>query len=471
MLAILAAAVVAAVPSNAVGDSVTHHYTPTYQVFPNPERGFYRWIGRGALDDLNANYAQVRAGGDSLAYTRLDLSAYRSTPIPPTVLANYEAGFQRLRDAGVKGILRIVYANDAGEPDAPLARLQQHLAQLKPLFAENADVIAFIQAGVIGAWGEWHSTYNYQEPGQPYTLYNLPSPENRRAVMTSLLDAFPSPLTVHLRRPWWKDPDYGEDALFPGEQVTEATAFTGIPVSRVGHHNDCFLSNETDMGTYEPGDPSGQRAFLREDTQFVPLGGETCVVHAVYSRCDYAANQMQSLRYTYLNRDYNRDVLAVWQNEGCFDEVEQRLGYRFELVSAELPTVIRSGQPFDWEITVRNVGFAPASNPRPVYLRIFTAEGTAADLPLEGVDPRRWLPSDPITFSGSSTVEFPSLPASAGLALWFPDPSEGLRDRPEYAIRLANEAVWNDSAGTNTLAVGIPVEDGISSASAHDLLE
>jgi hypothetical protein len=48
--------------------------------------------------------------------------------------------------------------------------------------------------------------------------------------------------------------------------------------------------------------------------------------------------------------------------------------------------------------------------------------------------------------------------ASIGFALWLPDRTLTLRDRPEYSIRMANDGVWNSSRGDNLLADGIPVE-------------
>ena len=58
-----------------------------------------------------------------------------------------------MRGAGVKCILRFAYAQRIGEPDAPLSVVLGHLEQLAPIVQENVDVIAVVQAGLIGTWG------------------------------------------------------------------------------------------------------------------------------------------------------------------------------------------------------------------------------------------------------------------------------------------------------------------------------
>lgn len=46
------------------------------------------------------------------------------------------------------------------------------------------------------------------------------------------------------------------------------------PQARIGLHNDCFLADDTDVGTYPDGEP--QRSYIRQLSAVTPFGGETC---------------------------------------------------------------------------------------------------------------------------------------------------------------------------------------------------
>ena len=49
-----------------------------------------------------------------------------------------------------------------------------------------------------------------------------------------------------------------------------------IIISITGHHNDCFLADATDSGTYV--NKSVEYPYLQQDTLYCAMGGETCRV-------------------------------------------------------------------------------------------------------------------------------------------------------------------------------------------------
>lgn len=442
-------------------------YTTNTLAFRNPERGFYSvGLDNSSITNLSTNYAFLRSQGVSLVYSRVDLSSFTTSSISAGFLQDMNSGFALIRAQGLKSIVRITY-NDGLPPSGPpgeadLAQLTLHLQQLEPVFEANKDVIAFFQAGIIGAWGEWHSTAEYITPPDTYEEYNMPDAPNRLAVVNALLTYIPEGRFVQIRRPWFKDPDYGSEALYPGEQVDDASAFTNTPLARVGHHNDCFLASATDFGTYQPGNIPEQKAFLNSDTRYVPLGGETCNPDFVYANCTNALAEMEYLRYTYLNLLYHPDVIDEFENAGCFDEIERRLGYRYELLSANLPDDIVNTSTFSYTITLNNVGFAPLYNERKAYLLILDGSTILQEVELSS-DPRRWLPGEPQVISGSATANIAgTLPANVDLALWLPDMDEDLEGIADYSIRFANDSVWDDTHGWNVLATGIPLQEPAS---------
>jgi hypothetical protein len=117
-------------------------------------------------------------------------------------------------------------------PDALLARVLEHIGQLTPVLADNEDVIAVLQAGFIGAWGEWHSSTN-----------DLDSDANKQTILTALLAALPPSRMAQVRTPVYKSKIFGT-SLADGE------AYAGTSKARTGHHTDCFLASSTDYGTY-----------------------------------------------------------------------------------------------------------------------------------------------------------------------------------------------------------------------------
>lgn len=435
-------------------------FTPLTGSIDNPERGFYTvGPGNGNLADLSADYNSLRAQGATLTYGRLNLEDYAATEIPESFLENVEINLGRIRDAGLKTIIRITYNNGLQTPNPPveatLAQTRVHLEQLQPILEAHKDVILVFQAGIIGAWGEWNSTDVYRDPLIPYEDGNVPSVDNRRAVIDALLDFIPAERFVQVRRPWFKDPAFGAEAFYPGQQLDGTTAFTGIPLARIGHHNDCFLASATDFGTYQPGTIEEQKDFLASDTRFTPMGGETCNPDIVFANCTRAIEEMERFHWTYLNIGYHPDVLQEFRDSGCYDEIEQRLGYRFELLSADLPATITNDSAEPFSITLRNVGFAAPFNERPVHLLILSGSEVVAEIPITDADPRRWLPGVEHAIQGTFSVSGVVAPATLSAALWLPDPSATIRSRPDYAIRFANENVWQPTTGYNVLSNGI----------------
>ena len=53
----------------------------------------------------------------------------------------------------------------------------------------------------------------------------------------------------------------------------------------------------------------------------------------IYSRseCPTATKELRELHFSYLNQDYNEDVLDSWRDDGCFFDIALHLGYRLVL--------------------------------------------------------------------------------------------------------------------------------------------
>jgi len=100
---------------------------------------------------------------------------------------------------------------------------------------------------------------------------------------------------------------------------------------------------------------------------------------------------------------------------------------------------------------LQNTGFASLVNPRPVNILLDGPERFVVTLPS---DPRRWEPGES-SFSIKLRVPANATTGTYRLGLWLPDAAETLRDNPLYAVRFANENVWDDDTGFNVLSAKI----------------
>jgi hypothetical protein len=408
-------------------------YTESDAIFPNPERGLFLWTDFAKTPDFSG----LAAKGYRIVHGLVHLDSYRDAPLSPAFLQTLGERFAAVRKAGMKVLLRFAYDFTEKGQDAPKERVLEHLAQLKPLFAANEDVIVAMEAGFIGAWGEWHSSKN-----------KLDQPEARKEILTAVLDALPKSRLVKIRTPGYAKTIFGD------EPVTEAEAYSGSDKARVGHHNDCFLAGEDDAGTYWPGPREPLKKYAETWTKHTVMSGETCRLSPPRSDGKTALVELARFHWSMLHEGYHPDVIKAWKSQGAWDEIQKRLGYRFVLREASWPASVAKGGTFTLAVTLKNAGFASMFNERKVYA-VFTDGAKRHVSPLEGVDPRRWWGGEETKLSANVTA-----PAEAGtyrLSLWLPDAAAALRDRPEYAVRFANGEVWDPKTGENVLAAELKI--------------
>ncbi len=441
VLALLATVLWVAIPAER-SFAATTTYTASNEIFANPDRGFYSRID--LMNDPASNtWSHAKAAGNVLhSYVRLD--PYRTTAIPQSFLDTLEQRLAKVRDLGFKIIPRFAYNHGPWpncEPDASEAQIKAHLQQLAPLLARNADVLTSVEAGFIGCWGEWHTSTNGLETNN----------QAKTNIWDAILDAVPVSRQVALRYP-------SDMRLVMGSPISASEAFSGSHKSRTGSHQDCFLaSNPDDWGTWgrNGGSVEGDKQFIAQNGLYAVVGGETCNLDSPRANCETARAELERFHFSYLNEDYEPQVIARFKQQGCFDEFKRRLGYRFALKSATYPTAIGRGNTFALQAVITNSGYASPFNQRPVFA-ILDGPGGRHTFPLN-TDPRRWTPGTDTTVNAGFTVPTSVPTGTYRLALWLPDQYSSLRNRPEYAIRFANQNVWEASSGLNVLATNISV--------------
>jgi hypothetical protein len=478
----------------------TKNVTVTYQAveddFANPERGFYRYTQTSVNNFAPLDLAQLKSwrtlqpvnGANYSVYSTLVfryyvLEGYTSNLLPGGFLEKLKTDFSIAREAGVKLIARFTYtvqANAGNCPeafacppygDASKSIVLQHIGQLKPALQQNADVIAVLQMGFIGIWGENYYTDHFGDPssnGQGKLMNN--NWTDRSEILKALLDAMPADRMVQVRIPQMKQRFvYGINASTSVPALTEAEAFSHADKARIGFHNDCFLASEDDYGTFaDYGNSSSPRqsandilrSYAKEDSRYVAMGGETCDdTFSPQNDCETsgrAQTEMRNMHYSYLNCAYNNAVNDDWQTGGCMDNIKKELGYRFVLKEGTYPSAIKAGEALKFVINLENVGYTSPYNERPAKL-ILRKQSSSEIFSFDiNTDVRKWY-SGSIKLESSITTSASMPEGRYELLLFLPDKYASIANRPEYAIRIANKDMWESSTGYNKLAATVDV--------------
>ncbi|MGN0560264.1 MAG: DUF4874 domain-containing protein, partial [Candidatus Fimenecus sp.] len=226
----------------------------------NPDRG---WRMETYLT-LGSNTVMFHAGETPLGFLDAQIELYRDTPctlvqvyvylteyckkpLDDTAFAQLNAYLEGLCARHLRAVLRFAYEFDVDRKIGPTTRrIHGHLRQIKQWFAENEplvrDTVLVLQAGVIGAWGEWHTARHYH---------------NKKKLLFALCDTAPAYLPLQVRMQRFKD----------CVQNTENAA-------RVGYHDD-FLVGAYYKWNTPAGAPDSERFqnFVKE-SRFTLNDGE-----------------------------------------------------------------------------------------------------------------------------------------------------------------------------------------------------
>jgi hypothetical protein len=478
--------------------SDTVSYIESDTDFANPERGFYRYTETHANNytPLDTNQLkqwrtlqQADGGGNYQVYSTLVfryfvLDSLTGSPLPSALLTEIQADFDLARAAGVKIIPRFAYTitahpgscPDGGDcppyGDAPKTIVLQQIAQLAPLLQKNDDVIACLQLGFIGTWGEGYYTDYFGDASANGAGKLLDSNwQDRIDVLKAMLTALPSDRMVQVRYPQLKQKYvYGIDAPVSSAALTAAQAFTGTDQARIGMHNDCFISSADDEGTYDDygtsstprqGATSVLESFAEADNQFVAVGGETCDdTYSPENNCETAGmvqTELNELHYSFLNCAYDNDLNNIWVSGGCMENIKKNLGYRFVLNSGLYPaSPVQAGMQFKFTLNLVNNGYASPFNQRPAMLIMRNQSSGKETVFTLATDPRTWFTGN-VQVNETISTDPAMAKGKYSLFLYLPDNSPSIASRPEYAIRLANANCWEAATGYNNLSATVTI--------------
>jgi hypothetical protein len=258
-------------------------YEPSGEDIANPERGLFQYDDdrEGKQEPLDEEQlrADCRNKFQTAVYRHYTLINFRNKPLDEAYLRFLERDAAIARRAGVKMIIRFAYTDtkeakcvnskgqECEEPDCvnphdpPLSQVMVHLNQLQEYFQRNSDVIMLVEAGFIGAYGEWY--YGHSDFGcGVHPRYGA-----RAEVLWRLLEILPSDRMVAIRTAYHK-----RAVITEWKKQSHDLATIAAFANRIGYHDDGFLADATDIDTFL----SHEDVTMTErDTVTMPMIGET----------------------------------------------------------------------------------------------------------------------------------------------------------------------------------------------------
>lgn len=346
----------------------SYEFTESDRQLKNPNRGFYHMHGF-VITDAPADYSDEFAWrfshdqDTSLAMIEINLQSYRSGSISEAGLSNIESLLDTMESLDKHYIVRPLYdwdgENESVEPES-LDIILEHMEQIGPLLSEHKDIIFTLQGLFIGNWGEMNGT-GYLEIDQLRSLADT-------LAASTADDMF---LAVRMPMQWRMITDIAE----PGD----VTAYDGSLAARLGLFNDGMLGSYSDYGTYgnHSKEKDGYLTYWNREEELgfqdilcgmVPIGGEVMVDNP-YNDLENAVSDMKRMHVTYINRDFDMNVLDKWtettvSESGCFDGmdglsyIERHLGYRL-LIDDISMNYDFAEDILTIKVNMQNVGFAP----------------------------------------------------------------------------------------------------------------
>lgn len=372
-----------------------------------------------------------------------------------------------------------------------------HISQLSQVVQLNQDVISSLEAGFIGNHGEWfysHPTLSSFGIGSPSNIDSNLTFKNNRIQVANAIISMAQNRIVAFRTP------YFQKLLAPNPVIPY---YTNNVYSKVACHNDAFLHDITDQGTYrENPNTLVDRNYLSQQSKYNFTGGETNTLNSNFATCVNAAlnsplnktsiQQMQDYHFSYLNHSFFEGLMdpntgffatevsppALPTDGNWLQEIKRRMGYRFVLTNSNISSNTLT-------INLQNKGFGNVFNQRKIYLvlkngstlykvNISGPHDSKNPLPVGySTEVRVWMAGSSIMLSRNllgmvTTAATPGVPIGTIVppgtySLYLELPDQILENFPKYSIRFANNNVWDENTGFNSLNRSVTITSSTAS--------
>lgn len=411
-----------------------YRYKESIAELDMPDCGFYTPVYIKCTKEGSTSVPLGYLKYNALLHLRIDISAFsgktngtEDMDFTAEMLDALTKEFAKMDAASVSVIVRFAYdagfnGNKNSEPS--VEQIKRHIKALKPIFYAYEDMITAVEFGLIGPWGEMHSSTVANQ-----TTYNTLIPE--------YLSATPESMKILLRRPKFVYSYYGYS-------LATLKDFS-VSFNRLGVYNDGYLGSETDLGTYD--DRASEVDWLSKLNEDLPYGGEVTVPTSSLNQLNNAVEEMFQLKLSYLNSLWNDQIIKRWKDtkytgpeelykdSNEYTYIKNHLGYR--LVLQEL-NIMDSPSKLAFHFTLMNKGFGNLLKEKNAYL-VFKGKDGIYSFEFENIN----------MMNLNLLVDKKALPAGEYDIFFML--ADSYHEQAKRSIPLANEGLWNEDIKGNLL--------------------
>lgn len=427
-------------------------YTETTDELDNPERGFYRPCGISFTPEEN----KAKNPTNKLVHLRADIADFSGAvngiadePLTDDMLKCLDETLKNIKANGGSTIIRFCYDknyNGKSNQEPSMEMMIKHIEQLGPVLNENKDVIAALEVGMFGPWGEMHSS-------------TCCTNANVSKIVNTWLNALSSDITISVRKPSY----YASWANINLSELDTNVTAKNTNAYRIGVFNDGYLGSGSDLGTYA--NREKEITWLSNQAKHTLFGGEIVANSDTtpINTANYMSVEGFKTHTSYLNIEWNNSVIDRMKNEEIYNGkdsvyagksgflyVNNHLGYRYVIKDAKATKTVPKNKKLNLELKIENVGFANLVNNKKVT--ILLENGTDTYELQTNVDPTTW---DSKNISDVNiSVDIPDNVKLGDYDMYLRISKYGdyKNDNNYQCIKFANNVEWNDTLGASKLA-------------------
>ncbi|MDF3335696.1 DUF4874 domain-containing protein [Lacticaseibacillus rhamnosus] len=334
--------------------------------------GLWGNANKTGVQELKDTIALYQDEQPQLAQVYFYLTGYKTASLDQTAFNNMNDYFKVLKQYNIKAVLRFAYIWDDGQPRAQEPTTDQvvaHIKQLAPFIKDHQNQIAVLQAGLIGAWGEWDS--------------GARSRMNEKVILNELLSNTPSDMFVQVRylniknnnidpknQIFWNRVGFHDDYLIGTPHVWNSAGAdtTGSLWQQMAHDSlQAPVDGEMIWGSANASTLSQNQIAAKLLAQRLAEHHFTSLSLTHNYKEDGQAYSMAFWQHQYINRKVLSDAKLPFQESWFedksgqpiahtwFDYIRDYLGYRIAVTNARVQPTEGSQKVI---LTLKNYGFA-----------------------------------------------------------------------------------------------------------------
>ncbi|WP_039923795.1 DUF4832 domain-containing protein [Treponema sp. JC4] len=453
------------------------------QIFFNPDMGFYSAVKvkidtRGAITNIDDVYDEINHSVENvssyssgyhfnLVNLEVDLSAFsgrvneseKDIALTKNHLKALEEVLDQLLENEKTTVIRFAYDPDYNNKLVSYTENGKSYKACEPLdfqkildavdlicsvLKRHLEVITALQCGMLGPWGEMHTTFYAESPknGKP------------RGYLVEVMKQFMKglkgcDLPLLVRQPQFIYCYLTDSEDYDVSSIPESKTFSyGDDLYRLGIYNDAYLADEGDSGTFVTDNGrQAEIAFLEPYTNHTPYGGELIGTYGL----ENGIEQLKNVHLSFLNIGWNETYLKkldsssfTYNGETIFKYLLKYMGYRYVITSSTFD-YFEGGKKIGIKLSFKNEGLANLPYHRKKAVRFYFipcgSEITGNENYIEG-NGNLFTGQEEISFK----VDVSSL-ASGDYDVYAKFCNE---ESGKFALRFANDG-WNEKLRANKI--------------------